>query len=422
MSCKKNRNQSLTVLKSTKQQTLPLDSVPIWIKSLSGLSQSLSDFEIQAITYNTKLKNLLQNIRSSKEFDELVRINNDEQTQSFLSQSKDGKLTIVNWNTRLGGSQGEYKSLIFGKNTFGITIEELDVDKSIKYDSIFLLKDASEAPIYLLHGTGKTSNYDFFNRIDAIGVQNSQFVKRKIFPGNKSSWENPYRSGKSSGSWLETPTLNDEGLMLFENNSSKHGFAFKPYVFNGKKYEEKLYELDSIMIKEDFRKNLSGSHQMLRGSEVPISTSVTHNQDTFLFKDGLKVIDNYNEENEKSEITIYHSKLGEESTMDFNGHMNLVAKNTTYLFFMGYGVPESSPIYIYDLDQNKIVYSIYVADAIIRGNQLIFSQQIDNKRLEELDFSNCQDELQRFEILVLSFLDTSPMLQSTGQSYCTYVQ
>ncbi len=393
----------------------PSDSIVHWVGSLKKLKADDEDFGKKAGTLNQKIR------------EGIMGINTPEQLESFItskpgieiSQTNNGKFVVLSWDTRMGGSMGSFQNFMLFKNHSTITMRKL-TDSSLFSALLFQPTNA----LCIIKTIGKTSGYEFYEVLHAINIEDEQIKYAKIFPTGKANWSDSFESG------LTLPVKNSEGAFKVLNNGRnilkkvtlQKGEVWEPYAFNGNKYEEKLFEMDTILTKEFFNKNLSGSHPMLRGSEAPVSTSVTHNYDAFLFKDGLKVVDEYDEENETSEITIYHPNLKKVSNISFNGFTNLTARTTSHLFFFGNGVPESSPLYVYDIHQKKLVYSLYIADAVIQDNRLIFSQQMDNERQEELNLSNCQDGFQHFEALVLHFLDTVPVLQSTGQSYCTYVQ
>lgn len=400
------------------------DSLNYWNGALQNLDKNTSDFGAKATLLNRKMDSLLKTIKYPSFFEKVLDSLSNWNHFSVMIQSTKKEFTVIQWDSRMGGSMPVYRTLGFLRNESEVKLYQLE-DGNTQYDSIFILEDVHKNTIYLLHGTKKSAAYDFYDNLAAFSIKNDSFFSKSIFPQEKVKWERSFSLEELNTGSAPIFRISENGLKIQEPIPQENGLVWKPYVFDGNSFIPELYQLNIVVTKSDLVENQSANHVFLNGSELPVSTSVSQDVDLFEFEDKLIIADWYNEEQESTEIEISDSEAEpvQKTWFQFKNNINFIGRQGNYLFFSGPGLPERWPLHIYAIQQKKIILTKYVSEAMLQSGLLIFSESTHFEKTLQTAWPSCEGEQEsRFQIKVLHFSEKLPTLQSTSQSYCDYLQ
>ncbi|WP_435622513.1 hypothetical protein [Flagellimonas sp.] len=414
LGCGNRETKQEREISKSSRKNRSLDSVQHWATELSLLSSSTPEFGDLAATLNGKIEDAVKEIRDSSNLSKLTTSLSDINTGISVVESEHKKLVLFSWDTRMGGSMGDYKNIALYQSNKKILGSTLKMNTVFPV-SIFTVQEDEQKSIFMVSGLGKSSSFEHFMRLDALTIVEDQLVDSKIFPFEKSSWSTSFSNE-------EMDSLPPSGFVVDENGKTiqnpfplESGKAWTSYVFNGTNFMEQVYPLKSELGEQDFMpKNEFG---FINGSEIP---SALKNQKV-IFEDGMVIRERDFQEEEKVEVSVLNlSDTVRE--IEFTNNTELIGKWKNYLFFDGGGVPENWLCHIYNIEQQRFVFSLYLSKIMFMDKLLVFSKLSEDNEQNTKSKNSCEEGYRRFNLFTFQFKKTYPQIQPTERAYCAYIQ
>ena len=177
LGCQNDVSKKKKELPKLSQQHFSVDSISHWATELSLLKSLNPEFGDLAAALNNKMERALKEVKDSSMLKATIASLENKAQSISIVESMNKELTLISWDTRIGGSMGEYKNVAFlrsDQRILGTILEKT----AISYDSIFGLQDQHGKSIYILSGIGKSSSFEYFMGLDAISIKEGRIASR----------------------------------------------------------------------------------------------------------------------------------------------------------------------------------------------------------------------------------------------------
>ncbi len=400
-----------------------IDSISNLFIKLNQLDTDTTDFYEQAVTINQKISELLKGINQTDTVLEILKTGIGEELS--IAISRDTSIIAFSWDSRLGGSSPEMKSIVMHSSSHGMESIVLN-EPSVRFTDIYKLDHNSLQPVYLFKGSGQTSGVDIFVSLNAF-VMDDGLKKVNIFPENRHSI--------TINHILDNPMdfiLIDGATKIYiphEAYPDYHwGLTYDVLFFNGKSYRPEMAKIDETLIENAFNGVENYENGFLKGSEKPIDTIQKGDSPSYklVFKDSTKIDFSYNPTEEITELKITANNINTPIALSYSAYnARLLAKQNQYLFVELSGSPSNSPLMIYDIQKQEYVSSISQSGVKLYKDALLFSQAISQKEILE-NKPNCNpsygDQTSYHKTFLLEYRSTYPTVKATGQTYCGFAE
>nr|WP_298998957.1 hypothetical protein [uncultured Allomuricauda sp.] len=413
--CKENKRDLGKVKFNDSEEFKTPDSILAWSKTLLVLNSNSEDFENQATQLNKRIKSAFSGLKDTSQLNQLTKvlINNNEKYGVVLAQTTDGRLRLFTWDTRLGGSMKMYENCVLTENRGEVQVNEIE-NKSVLYNKIYTFANSTNQSIYLFSGSGKSSGYEFFHHLQAFSIEKGKLEAKSIFPDGKNDWNNPFSIENGYSNTKLGFIISENGIEISKSSPLPNGTMWHQYIFDGKEYIPKKYSPKNQFNETSF--DIENEYQFIKGSEVPSYVESNEDRKEYSFEDDYTVVETAFQVGKKPKIPVLNNPDGKKE-IQVSKQVRLIGKSENFIFLDSGGVPEDWLLHIYDINQQKIILSKYVAKAMLQDELLIFSE------LSNTINSGCENEsFGHFKINVLHYRQDFPTLQPTGQSYCSYIQ
>jgi hypothetical protein len=165
-----------------------------------------------------------------------------------LTKSKDGKLCIISWDTRLGGTSVDFatiavfksKDKIFCKKIISGQNEYTHEDEyfQMRYSKILTLNEN----LYIANGIGQGSTALPWEDVLALQINGKDLIFKKIFPNNKFRILVEFDAHQFDGKSIPVIIFENEGKILkIPESNDKEGFdgKYQQLIFDGNVFLEK---------------------------------------------------------------------------------------------------------------------------------------------------------------------------------------
>lgn len=403
-----------------------VDSLDILLQKLSNIDSDDSSFSESAILINEHIRKTIEKVKSSKILNEISTPYYYKKHDFTFAISDNQKVGVFSWDTRMGESLINYKNIALFTANKKVIPTSLSGNPAC-YNEIYTLKSEKKHPIYIFHGWGKSSAIDFFYKVEAYNFQNEDLEEANIFPDNKNSMTSHYNIKELGFESQMDFNIEKDGSLILKPEVWGSTVVYRPIVFNGKKYgnqhlsEEK--DLGHVLQEKDFEQR--NSFNFLNGSELPFHNGKEGETDVYKFNDQLE-IKVTNDDKKKSAEALIRSSRNVFHTVTVKDAISLIGKKNEFLFFSGSGTSRNWPLYIYNMESERIMLSKRMAKAIIKANNVLLVELADvtgNTHIGEIDcnleYGNRKDY---FDVYSFSFDKENPIVQFANHVFCGYVQ
>ncbi|MEM7486227.1 MAG: hypothetical protein AAF348_13550 [Bacteroidota bacterium] len=393
-------------------------------ENLSNLNQNDSDFHDLATTINKNIGNAIKKITSQSLLEEFNRFNYLKKHSYVFALSDDKKIGVFSWNTRLGSSMSDFKSIVLHVKNENVVHIYLD-ENSITYNEIYNLSGHRQKPIYLFQGWGKSSAYEYYYQIDAFSNDEGIFQPEPVFPENKSSLTSHYQLESLDFEAQMDFSIEKDGSLILQPEIWGEKVVYHPLEFNGTTFEKKYLDRNASTNYSNQSFERTDTFNFLKGSELPLIKDKVEHASTYTFENEFTVSVEQGLDNGHTNVTIQIYK-GDTIRINLNdSSTSLIGKKGNFLFFEGAGVAENWPIHIFNLNERTILTK-YISAAIIKENQLIFKELMPNKSINHNHTVDCVKEYREYaefyNVYRFQFTDLNPVVESIDLILCGYAQ
>ncbi|MBO0341097.1 hypothetical protein [Flagellimonas profundi] len=401
------------------------DSISNLFIKLNQLDTEDTDFYEQAVTINQKIAGFLNAIDHPDTVYEFLKEDIGEELS--IAISRDTSIIAFSWDTRLGGSSPEVKSIVLYSSTHGLESFVLN-EASPRFTDIYTLDRKTQEPVYLFKGSGRSSVVDIFISLNAFVMDNNGLKKAHIFPENQHSMYINHILDDP----MDFIVIDGASKIYIPNKAypdNNWGLTYEMLYFNGKSYQQEMAQIDEPLIEGVFNGVENYENGFLNGSEKPIVTIQNGDSSSYklIFKDSTKIDYSYNPNEEITELKIKANYINQPPiVLSYSAYnARLLAKQNQYLFVELSGTPTSSPLLIYDIQKQQYVSSISQSGIKLYEDALLFAQPIS--QMDSLgNKPNCNpafgDQTSYYKTFLLEYRSTYPTVKATGQTYCGFAE
>ncbi|UII75711.1 hypothetical protein LV716_15835 [Flagellimonas sp. HMM57] len=393
-------------------------------EDLWNIHQNDSDFHDLATSINKDISTTIKKITTQSFLEEINRFNYLKKHSYVFALSDDKKIGVFSWNTRLGGSMGNFKSIVLHIKNDSVVHTYLN-ENSSTYNEIYNIKSNQQKPVYLFHGWGRSSAYGYYYQIDAFSNEEGIFQPEPIFPDNKSSLTSHYQLENLDFEAQMDFSIEKDGSLILQPEIWGEKVVYHPLEFNGTDFERKHLDNKASITYTNDSFECSNTFNFINGSEFPLVNDKVGHTTTFTFENELKVSIEQVINNTFSGISV---SMYEADTIHItinDSAISLIGKTGNYLFFKGTGVPENWPVHVYDLNERTILTK-YIAAAIIKENQLIFKELMPTGTKGRNKTVDCVKDYGEYAVLYkvyrFQYTDLNPVVESINLTLCGYAQ
>ena len=168
----------------------------------------------------------------------------------YLNKSSDKNLILVSWDTRIGGTEMEFRTMAIYKTALGIETQIL-VDSSnslaplkyMHYNSMHTLSASKGSKIYLAWGNGMGSTTIPWQEVRAFSISKGELVQPNVFPGKEPKLYVDFdlHDFKENETVPVIKIVNKGRTVLVPAAGKNQGFSGKyaVYQFNGEVFDKK---------------------------------------------------------------------------------------------------------------------------------------------------------------------------------------
>lgn len=403
-----------------------VDSLDMLLQKLSSIDPDKSSFSESAILINEHIRKTIEKVKSSKILNEISTSYYYKKHDFTFAISDNQKIGIFSWDSRMGDSFINYKNIAL------FTVNKKIIPTSLSgnpacYNEIYTLKSEKKYPIYVFHGWGKSSPIDFYYKVDAYNFSNKNLEEANIFPDNKNSMTSHYNIEELDFESQMDFNIEKDGSLILKPEAWGSTVAYRPMVFNGKKYSDQhLSEgigLGNVLKEKDFEQR--NPFNFLNGSELPLSKNKEGETDVYKFNDLLEIQVTNNYKKKNTEVSVYSSSI-DSLTFNLKDVASLIGKKNEFLFFSGSGASENWPLLIYNIESEKIILSKRMAKALIKKNNILFGELADvtnNIDIREMDYNQEHGgQKDYFDVYTFPFDKENPIVQFANHVSSGYQQ
>lgn len=165
----------------------------------------------------------------------------------YVVKSKDKKLCLVSWDTRMGGTMIDFATMAIFQTSNGDTISKMLIDTSdnpmgntlMHYDDIYTLEEVDKT-IYIAHGFGQGSTALPWQELRAFQIDGRQLNNPKIFPEQKPNLFVEFDAYKLNGNKVPMILVTDSAKTISSPMLTEdEGFSgkYRKLVFNNGVYK-----------------------------------------------------------------------------------------------------------------------------------------------------------------------------------------
>ncbi len=398
-----------------------IDSVAILLHNLNKLNVDSTNFAKGASQINQAISKILEEVSNPKILIDFTKIDDLDEGLS-LSMTQDTSMAILSWDSRLGGSSPEIKSVALLQNNQKIKSFPLH-GLSARFTDIFILNQQSQAPIYIFKGNGRSSGIEGYVTLHAYRFKNG-LSKALIFPNNKSSITIEYTLGNT----IDFIVSNDASKIFIPNKTYPNndwGLIYSVLSFDGENYHQQTSQIDFPLSSESFNGPNNYDNGYLEGSEIPIDTTQKENLTSFtlVFKDSIQIERNYDPEEETTLLKIMAKNDKTPIVLSFKSYdARLWAKQKQYLFVGLSGTSSHSPLLVYDINKQEYITSISQAGIKLHNEAVLVAQPLAKNNIGEKPkcVTNYGDQTAYFQTFILEYRSEYPTIMPTGQQFCGF--
>ncbi|MBS9464120.1 hypothetical protein KIM67_16985 [Flagellimonas sp. 389] len=393
-------------------------------EDLWNIDQKASDFNDLAASINKDISTTIKKITTQSFLEEINRFNYLKKHSYVFALSDDKKIGVFSWNTRLGDSMGDFKSIVLHIKNDSVVHTYLN-ENSITYNEIYNIKINQQKPVYLFHGWGKSSDYEYYYQIDAFSNEEGIFQPESLFPDNKSSLTSHYQLENLDFEAQMDFSIEKDGSLILQPEIWGEKVVYHPLEFNDTDFERKHLGNKANVTYTNDSFERSNTFNFINGSEFPLVNDKVGHTTTFTFENELKVSIEQVINNTFSGISVSMYEADTIRITINDPAISLIGKKGNYLFFEGAGVVENWPIHIYDLSERTILTK-YISAAIIKENKLIFKELVPNRIKNHNETVDCVKEYGEYAMLYrvygFQYTNLNPVVESMDLILCGYEQ
>lgn len=170
----KNNSQSKVAPFNAKETLAQLDDLLIQIEELENEKCENLD---AIVILNEKMRRIIENVRSIKEFDDLVNSFDPDRQQIGFIVSEDGKFGVFSWQSKMNCLGIHIKNIALYKSEERIVASSLYGEPLI-YHEMINKKISTDKTVYLLRGSSSTNMSDSLTK--TYTITNGDLVEARI--------------------------------------------------------------------------------------------------------------------------------------------------------------------------------------------------------------------------------------------------
>ncbi len=161
----------------------------------------------------------------------------------YISRSADSNLCLVSWDTRMGGTMIDFRTLALYRTKNGIYTQPLSDEgdnTKFHYDTIFTIQGKDKSKIYLAYGFGQGSMILPWQDLRAFSINGNELIMPTVFPAQSNRLFVEFDLNEfDEGSSVPNIKFQKGGYhILVPETAGNGGFSGKFFslIFNGTRY------------------------------------------------------------------------------------------------------------------------------------------------------------------------------------------